>query len=264
MSERICANTTVAEMPAPSTSRVSGPTPPSAAPARPPPGPAAPRFRENHPAQHVEGLRELLDLVDQARVENLVVAHQRERSARQDADVTHRVVDRVGGRGEPGEPGPAAPVERGDPADLLAAGQVAAKGIDRRLRLPALRRAFSIGLASFAMSPSATSCRTSLAVARMPAASRRARRTGCVGTTATTAIPTSPPTRASTIRSNPAASPGGSSVATSTADVPACIEKIGPDPISTAVPIASVTTSVICHAPVPISEISRSRYRSRR
>lgn len=40
-----------------------------------------PRLGEDHPPQHVQRVREFLDLVDQARIEDLVVAHQRERPA---------------------------------------------------------------------------------------------------------------------------------------------------------------------------------------
>lgn len=75
---------------------------------------------------------------------------------------------------------------------------------------------------------------------------------------ATTAIPTRPPTRASIMRSGPPLPPGGISVATSTAEFPACMEKIGPLLRSTATDIASTTTKLICHGPLPIPEMIRS------
>ena len=60
------------------------------------------------------------------------------------------------------------------------------------------------------------------------------------------------------MRSKPPESPGGISVATSTADEPACIAMIGPPSRKTAVAIASTTTSAICHGPLPMAEMIRS------
>lgn len=94
--------------------------------------------------------------------------------------------------------------------------------------------------------------------ARISAACRRARRTGCSGKIATTATPTSPPTSESTTRSEAPPLCGGYSVATSTAELAACIGITAPRSRKIAEPIATATTKAICHGPVPTREMNRS------
>ena len=70
--------------------------------------------------------------------------------------------------------------------------------------------------------------------------------------------------RASTQRSIPPACPGGNRVATSTAEAPAWLTSSVPPFAKTAPATARVTTSVICHQPLPMTEMSRSPTRTPR
>ena len=74
--------------------------------------------RKNHPSQDVGRLSQLLDLVHHPRIEYLVIAHQGQRPASQNSDISDRVVDGIGGLFQPCQPIAMTPEQRGQARDL--------------------------------------------------------------------------------------------------------------------------------------------------
>src|SRR3954447_23161161 len=129
----------------------------------------------------------------------------------------------------------------------------------------AASRLSSPWLRSSASRAAGASCRSS-ATARSSSSSARpsntgpraasATRTGCRGITTTTSSPTAPPTSASTIRAGPRPPPPKAT--RRIAEEADWLIRSARPPASVAPTIAITTTTEICHAPLPISDTSRS------